>query len=299
MHRALFCFGLGYSAQALARDLASAEGWRVGGTVRSRGKAEALRQDGLQTIVYDVSALDAEAEAHVADALNDATHILISVPPTESGDPVLHAWGARLAAAAPRLRWIGYLSTTGVYGDHQGAWVDEDTPATPTSARGRRRVEAEAAWASAAQRIGARLRVFRLAGLYGPGRNPLETLRRGEGRRIVKPGQVFSRIHRDDIAAALKAALAQDAAGPMARTYNLCDDEAAPPQDVTAFAAELLGVTPPPEIPYETADLSPMARSFYADNKRVRNDRIKLELGFRLKYPTYREGLRDIRAGLV
>jgi len=193
--------------------------------------------------------------------------------------------------ALPGLAWAGYLSTTGVYGDHGGGWVDEETPLTPSGDRGRRRVAAESAWLDLWERSGTPVHLFRLAGIYGPGRNALETVRQGRARRVVKPGQVFSRIHRDDIVQTLLASIAKPNPGA---AFNVCDDEAAPPQDVIAYACTLLDREPPPETAYDAAELTPMARSFYTDNKRVRNRRIKQELGVRLRWPTYREGLAGL-----
>ena len=214
-------------------------------------------------------------------------------PGRETGDPALAAYGHALASA-PGLRWAGYLSTIGVYGDLQGAWADEETPAEPETERGVARLEAEAAWTAFCRERGLPLDIFRLAGIYGPGRNPLDRVRRGEARRIVKPGQVFNRIHVEDIARTVAAAIHQERREPETRLFNLADDEPAPPQDVILYAAELIGAPPPPEIPFEEAALPPMARSFYAGNKRLRNARIKRELGIALKYPTYREGLRAL-----
>ena len=279
----LFCFGLGYSAHVLARRLA-AEGWEVRGTTRRPEKAAALEAEGFRASLFD----RARPLADPAAALGGVTHVLTSVAPDAQGDPVLDAHAADLRSL-PSLAWAGYLGTTAVYGDRQGAWVDEDTPIDPTLARADRRARAEAAWLSS----GLPAHVFRLAGIYGPGRNTLLNLRDGTARRIVKPGQVFSRIHVEDIASVLAASMARPRPG---RVYNVCDDEPAPPQDVVAFAASLLGVEPPPEQPYETADLSPLARTFSRDNRRVANRRIKEELGVRLAYPTYREGLRALLA---
>lgn len=216
------------------------------------------------------------------------------MPPGETGDPVLAAHGECIAGLGPRLRWLAYLSTTGVYGDRGGAWVDETTPLRPTSERGCRRLAAEEAWRALADRAHLPLHVFRLAGIYGPGRNPLRSVIDGTAKRIVKTGQVFSRIHVEDIAAVLDASIARPNPGA---AYNVCDDEPAPPQEVVLFAAGLLGRAPPPEVDFETADLTPMARSFYAESKRVSNRRIREELGVRLAYPTYREGLRALLAG--
>lgn len=217
--------------------------------------------------------------------------MLISIAPEPDGDPVLAAESAALAKAAPHLEWVGYLSTTGVYGDHKGAWVDESTPLNPATERGHARVDAEAAWAALAARSGLPLHIFRLAGIYGPGRGPFEKVRGGTAQRIIKPGQVFSRIHVDDLATTLAASIARPNPGAI---YNVCDDDPAPPEDVIAHAATLLGLPPPPAVPYAEADLPPMARSFYAESKRVRNDRIKAELGVRLAYPSYREGLAAV-----
>ena len=261
-----FIFGLGFSGRVIARRLAEA-GWSVAGTTRS---GEAVDLAGVTVLPFDRDHPLPEA------ALDGVTHLLSSVPPDAQGDPVVEAVRGR------QLDWAGYLSTTGVYGDHGGGWVDEDTPVAPTLERSRRRVEAEAAW------LAEGAHVFRLAGIYGPGRSAIDSVRAGTAKRVVKPGQVFSRIHVDDIAAAVLASVAKPHPG---RIYNLCDDDAAPPQEVIAHACALLGVEPPPEIALADADLSPMALSFYADNKRVRNDRMKTELGVRLRFPTYREGL--------
>lgn len=222
--------------------------------------------------------------------LTGVTHILSSIGPNAKGDPVLARLRDEIAAVAPDLAWVGYLSTTAVYGDRRGDWVDETTPIAPTSERGTWRAEAEAQW----QRVpDLPLHIFRLAGIYGPGRGPFAKLMAGKARRIVKPGQVFSRIHVDDIAQALLASI--DAPNPGA-IYNLCDDDPAPPQDVLGHAAELLGLPVPAEVPFDEAGMTPMARSFYGENKRVRNQRIKDELGVQLLYPSYREGLCAVLA---
>ena len=260
-----------------------AEGWQVAGTTRSEDSAERLRSEGFEVRLFDRGRpLSAPSEALVG-----VTHLLTSVPPDEAGDPVLDAHRADILACKS-LTWIGYLSTTGVYGDRQGDWVDEDSALEPTGNRGQRRLDAERAWLALEGRPA---HLFRLAGIYGPGRNALETVRSGRARRIDKPGQVFSRIHRDDIVAVLAASIAKPHPG---RAYNLCDDEAAPPEEVIAHACGLLGVEPPPLIPFEEAELSPMARSFYRDNKRVSNRRIKEELGVSLAYPNYRSGLQAL-----
>ena len=283
----LFCFGLGYSALALGRRLMG-EGWRVAGTCRGADTARSLEEIGIDAYLFD---RDRPLE-NAARALAGTTHLLSSVPPDDAGDPVIDL-NAEAIGALPGLSWAGYLSTTGVYGDHGGGWVDEATPLTPSGVRGQRRVAAERAWLDLWRRFGTPVHLFRLAGIYGPGRNALVTVKSGRARRVVKPGQVFSRIHRDDIVETLLASMRNPS--PSA-AYNVCDDEAAPPQDVIAFACELLGQPPPPEIPFDPAGLTPMARSFYDDNKRVRNRRIKEELGVTLRWPTYREGLRGLLA---
>ncbi|MCB1365918.1 MAG: SDR family oxidoreductase [Rhodobacteraceae bacterium] len=275
MSATLLSFGHGYSARALARILLP-RGWRVIGTTRSPQRAAGLRASGVEPLVWP-------GDGPVS--LAGVTHLLVSAGPDERGDPVLNALGDAIAAAAPGLAWAGYLSTTAVYGDHRGGWVDENTALTPASRRGRWRVAAEAQWRAVP---GLPLHIFRLAGIYGPGRGPLAKLREGSARRIVKPGQVFSRIHVEDIAQVLAASMARPDPGAV---YNLCDDDPAPPEDVIEHGANLLGLPVPPAIPFDRADLTPMARSFYGESKRVRNDRIKTELGVVLKYPSYRDGL--------
>lgn len=287
----LFCFGLGYTAQALAADLAG-EGWRVAGTCRGADARAALTAKGIEVHLFDRDRPVADAAA----VLDGTTHLLSSVPPDAAGDPVLDVHGADLAALAERggLVWAGYLSTTGVYGDRGGRWVDEDAALRPTGPRGRRRVAAEAGWLDLWWDHGLPVHLFRLAGIYGPGRNALETVRAGAARIVDKPGQVFSRIHVADIVQVLRASMARPRPGA---AYNVCDDDPAPPDAVIAHACGLLGVAPPDPVPFDEAALSPMARSFYADNKRVRNDRVKSELGVVLRYPDYRAGLAALRAG--
>lgn len=272
----LLSIGHGYSAQALARRLLP-QGWRIIGTTRTEAGARALRQTGVEALVWP--------GADLGPALGQARHLLTSVAPGEA-DPVLTALGPQIAAARPD--WVGYLSTTAVYGHHDGAWVDETTPLAPTTARGAARARAEADWAA----LGLPLHIFRLAGIYGPGRGPFEKVRDGTARRIVKPGQVFSRIHVEDIANVLEAALRH----PQPGIYNVCDDDPASPEAILSLAARMLNLPEPPMVPYEEAEMTPMARSFYGENKRVRNDRIKAVLGVRLLYPTYREGLAAILA---
>ena len=272
----LFCFGLGYSAGFLARAIVQ-EGWRVAGTTRDAPPERA------EFPLYRFRRGEPLAEIVLAGA----THLLISVPPDERGCPVLDEHGAAIAVRQG-LAWVGYLSTTNVYGDRAGAWVDESSPVAPSGERGKRRAAAEAGWLDLQRSSGVPVHIFRLAGIYGPGRSALDALKNGTARRVVKPGQVFSRIHVTDLVAVLRASIARPRPGAI---YNVCDDEAAPPQEVVAYAASLLGVVPPPLEDFATAALSPMARSFYDDNKHVANARIKDELGVRLRYPTYREGL--------
>lgn len=279
MSRRLLTLGHGYSAAALAASLPG--DWRVRGTARRPEAAAALHAAGVEPVNWhDAGAVDAAVAA--ADA------VLVSAPPDADGDPSLRRHGPALARAR-HLAWVGYLSTTGVYGDRGGAWVDEDTDRRPVNTRSGWRVAAEDAWLAS----GLPVQLFRLAGIYGPGRSAFDRLRQGRAQRVVKPGQVFSRIHVDDIAAVLRASMARPAPG---RAYNVADDLPAPPQDVIIFAAGLLGMPPPPEIDFESADLSPMARSFYAESKRVSNRRIRDELGVTLAYPDYRAGLQGILA---
>jgi nucleoside-diphosphate-sugar epimerase len=275
----LLSIGHGYSAQALGR-LLLARGWRVIGTTRDPARAEALRAEGFEMLAWP--------PIDPAAAIDACDHILSSAAPDGGGDPVLRELGPMIAARAPSIRWAGYLSTTGVYGHHGGDWVDETTELNPSTDRGRARVAAEAEWRRLSDASGLPLHIFRLAGIYGPGRGPFRKVLSGEARRIVKPGQVFSRIHVDDIAATLLASIDRPNSGGV---YNVCDDEPAPPEDVLAEAARLLDLPPPPEVAWSEADMTPMARSFYAESKRVSNRRIREELGVRLAHPTYREGL--------
>ena len=281
MTKTLLSFGHGFSAKALARLLVP-RGWSVIGTTRSREKADALTATGITPVVWPGTNID--------DHIAQATHILLSPAPGPDGDPVLPEVGEKIAAKS-NLEWLGYLSTTGVYGDHKGAWVDESAPMTPATKRGEARVTAEGAWTALAEAHDLPLHIFRLAGIYGPGRGPFAKVRAGTARRSIKPGQVFSRIHVDDIAQVLLASIEQP--NPIS-AYNVCDDDPAPPQDVIAHAAELLDLPLPPAVEYETAEITPMARSFYAESKRVSNARIKDELGVKLLYPDYRSGLKAL-----
>jgi dTDP-4-dehydrorhamnose reductase len=281
----LFCFGLGYSAEALAARL-SRKGWRIAGTARDAANIERLTAQG-----YAVTRFAGEPDnPEIPRLLAGTTHLLLSIPPGSDGDPVLGHDRAQIAAL-PALEWIGYLSTVGVYGDHAGALVDESTPPKPNSARTKSRVVAESDWLALGEEIECPVQIFRLAGIYGPGRSALDKLMAGTARRVVKPGQVFNRIHVEDIATVIEASMAQPRAGGI---YNVADDEPAPPDEVIAYGAKLLGLEPPPAVPFEQAKLSPMARSFYGDSRRVSNARIKSELGVRLAYPSYRKGLKAL-----
>lgn len=278
----LLSLGHGYSAAALARRLPD---WRIIGTTRRREKADRLRRRGIEALIWPGTDLE--------PAIRAASHVLVSVAPDDAGDPVLREHAEALAAAAPHLQWLAYLSTTGVYGDHQGGWVDESTPLAPTTERGRLRLLAENEWQGHAAKAGLPLHIFRLAGIYGPGRGPFEKVRNGTARRIIRENQFFSRIHVEDIGAVLAASIARPDPGAI---YNVADDDPAPPEDVLTEAARLLGLPPPPEVAFEDAELSPLARSFYAESKRVRNDRIKRDLGVTLAYPDYRAGLAALLA---
>lgn len=285
--RTLFCFGYGYSAEALGQDLLT-QGWRVFGTTRTPEKRDRIAATGVEAM------LDSD-RGSIAAALAEVDSVLVSPAPSSDGDPTLLHHGEALRSVASGLKWLGYLSTTGVYGDRAGGWVDEEDLLAPATARGVMRVKAEAAWRAFGEDAGAAVHIFRLAGIYGPGRGPFAKLRAGTARRIVKENQVFSRIHVDDIANVLEASIAAPKAG---RAYNVCDDEPVPPAEVIAYAAELLGVPAPPETQFEDAKahMTPMAISFYAESKRVSNARIKDELGVELAYPSYREGLAAVLA---
>jgi nucleoside-diphosphate-sugar epimerase len=281
----LFCFGLGYSAEVLAKRLA-AKGWSIAGTVRNVGNIKRLRMQDYEVVRFTGEA----GEPDLVAALAGSTHLLHSIPPGADGDPVLRHYREAIANLST-LEWIGYLSTVGVYGNHAGAEVNETTEPHPNNERTRARVAAESKWLALGEEIGRPTHVFRLAGIYGPGRSALDKLRVGTARRIVKQGQVFNRIHVEDIASVLEASIAQPRAGAI---YNVADDEPAPPEDVITYGAGLLGIAPPPEVPFEEAELSPIARSFYGDRRHISNALIKSELGVRLAFPNYREGLKAL-----
>ena len=285
----LICFGFGYCAEHFVAAFGQKFD-RIIGTVRGAERAAILNAyDGnrLHALVFDGT----RPLSELSDAIAQADYVLVSAPPGESGDPVLSIFGGMLAQAK-QLRAIVYLSTIGVYGDRDGAWVDETTPPDPDSGRSTARLAAERAWLGIGERNGASVAVLRLAGIYGPGQNALEQIARGKARRIAKPGQVFNRIHVVDIAQAIDAAFSRRAFG----IFNVADDEPSPQGDPIVFAAKLLGVEPPPEIPFAQAaqTMSPMGLSFWQECRRVKNDKLKQELGVTLRYPTYREGLRAL-----
>jgi len=283
----MLIFGLGYSACAVAKALLD-KGWTVTGTIRERENAGRFRAQGIEILHFDGTApCDA-----VRAALARASHILVSVPPDDKGDPVARLHGGDIRAQAGHLEWIGYFSSLAVYGNRDGGWVDETSDPAPSTARGERRVEGERDWCDLAAATAIPLSIYRLAGIYGPGRSAIDTLKAGTARRIVKPGQVFNRIHVDDIVRTVSTDIARTPSG--VTIFNVCDDEPAPPQNVVAFAASLLGMEPPPETPIEDAGLSPMGMSFYSENKRVRNNRVKDQLGVQLAHPDYRAGLKAI-----
>jgi len=278
----LFAFGLGYSAQYFADRFGSAYDG-IAGTVRCAAKAEALAARGIDAFVF---APDHDDPA-IAARVSEADVLLISVPPGASVDPVLARYGRTILRSQQR-QIIVYLSTIGVYGDRQGGWVDEETEPAPSTHRSQTRLQAERSWAAIGSEPTKKTHILRLAGIYGPSRNALVGLRRGTARRIVKPDQVFNRIHVEDIGRAIAAAIAHPGRG---RAWNVADDAPAPPQDVVTYAALLMGIAPPPEQDIAEADLTPLARSFYGENKRASNKLLKESLGVALAYPTYRVGL--------
>ncbi len=273
----LFCFGYGFSARCLAERLRE-KGWKIATTARSPEKCAALRAQGINAHLWPIASLP--------EVWGDNVHVLISAAPDANGDPVLAQHREEIVSLVDRIAWLGYLSTTAVYGDRNGGWVDETSELQPASARGARRVEAEKAWLDLAPEAPAH--VFRLAGIYGPGRGPLEKVRAPDAKRVIKEGQVFGRTHIEDIANVCEASIARPNPG---NVYNVTDDFTCPPQEVLEYAADLLNIPHPPAVDFETAEMSAMARSFYGENKRVSNEKIKSELGVTLKYPTYREGL--------
>ena len=270
----MFIFGAGYTAGYLSKTLTE-QGWIVYGTTRRQERFDEIAKSGAHPLLID--------DPEMSERLSACSHVLISAGPSENEDPTLNAYQS--VFVENRFEWVGYLSTTGVYGGTEGEWVDEDTPLHPTTTRGQQRKLAEEAWSDVPNLP---LHIFRLAGIYGPGRGPFSKVKSGKAQRIIKKDQVFSRIHVEDIVQVLSASIA---AGTNGGIYNVCDNYPAPPQDVIGYAAELLGLPIPPAIAFEDANLSPMGRSFYAENKRAANERIKSELGVALKYPDYKTGL--------
>ena len=277
MTNSLFIFGAGYTARYLSRTLNDI-GWTIYGTTRRRERFDEIAQSGAHPLLFN--------DPSVPEKIESCSHVLISSGPSENGDPTLSNY--KSVFVSNNFDWVGYLSTTGVYGGTAGAWVDENTPLRPTTTRGQQRKLAEEAWSEIPNLP---LHIFRLAGIYGPGRGPFSKVKSGKAQRIVKKDQVFSRIHVEDIVQVLCASIASSSDGGI---YNVCDNYPAPPQDVIGYAAELLGLPIPPAIAFEDANLSPMGKSFYAENKRVANERIKSELGISLKYPDYKAGLNAL-----
>lgn len=281
----LFIFGFGYVAATLAEMLRENAEWKISGTSRDAGKRLAYQRSGVELV-------DFSDQEGVEAALSTATHLLISIPPAkEERDDVLHAYAEALKSVGPHLQWVGYLSTTGVYPDANGEWVSEETPANPASSRGHVRLHAENAWLQLGQQTGAPVQIFRLSGIYGPGRNALEDVKRGTARKLVKAGHVFSRIHVADIACALQLSMSQPTA---LQIYNVSDDAPAPSADVIDYAAQLLGIAPPPFEDVAMAEISPMMREFYSASRRVSNAKLKAALGWQPEFPSYREGLQAI-----
>jgi dTDP-4-dehydrorhamnose reductase len=283
----LFVFGLGYTAHQFI-DTYRSRFTRICGTFRSLEKAAALQASSIIPYFFDGDSYD----AGILDELARADALFIAIPPASGSDPVLRHFSGAIASAL-HLRWVGYLSTVGVYGNANGGWVDENTPPSPANERSRHRITAEQQWLELGSKVAFAVQIFRLAGIYGPCRNALLKVTEGTARRIIKPGQVFNRIHTSDIAQVLMASMERPRRNMI---YNVADDAPGPPQDVIAYAANLLGREPPPEEPFAEAAMRPMARSFYQDNKRVRNTRIKEELGVTLQFPTYRQGLKALFA---
>lgn len=280
----LFCFGYGYCCDYLGRVLETAGNWRLSGTTRDPNKKALMKEHNIKAYVFDHDMPLDDARRY----MNGVTHLLISTPPDDRGDPAFIIHGEDIASI-PTLRWVGYLSSTAVYGDRTGEWVDENSELRPNSKRGTRRAIAEQQWMSLYRDEGVPVHIFRLAGIYGPMRSALDSVRAGVARRINKPGHAFSRIHIDDIVQTLVASMSKPNPGAI---YNLADDRAAPSHEVIKYACDLLGLEPPPLMQYDEADMAPITRSFYADNKRVKNERIKRDLDITLKHPDYMSGLR-------
>ena len=278
----LLSFGHGYSAQALADTLLPL-GWQIRATTRSKEKFNKIKKPGILVRIWSDQAL--------SDDLDWATHLLISIAPDKYEDLVLKEFREKIIKNIKQFNWVGYLSTTGVYGNHNGGWVDEEEKLIPSTLRGQYRVDAEKEWRRLFEVYKLPLHIFRLAGIYGPGRGPFSKVKSGLARRVIKKNQLFSRIHVEDIAQTLSASILKPNPGAI---YNVCDDYPAPPEDVISYAANLLGLPNPPKVKFEDADMTDMARSFYLESKKVRNDKIKNELGVLLKYPNYKVGLKAL-----
>lgn len=279
----LLCFGCGYVAQNFAR-LILREGGKVTGTTRDKANFKKLKAQGINPLIFNNN------QSLNQEVLKSFSHILVSIPPSQDGDLIINTYFREFEFLS-NLKWLGYLSTTGVYGDHQGEWVTEVSPCRPTQVRSQIRLQSEEAWLNLCKRYDIPVCIFRLSGIYGPRRNVFEQIRDGTAQRIYKPGQVFSRIHVQDIVHTLLASILNLQAGEI---YNLADDEPAATADVISYACHLLGLEPPALVPFEEAQLSSMAQEFYAENKRVSNRKIKQELNINLLYPTYREGLKSM-----
>ena len=279
----LFCFGYGYTASFMSERLRKF-GWKVAGTTTDPEKKVFLKQAGIEALLYDQNRTITDPY----QTFKDVTHVLLCIPPGADGDPVVDVHGSDLAKM-PNIEWVGYLSTTAVYGNQEGAWVDESTQPNPESRRGALRLRAEQQWQFLHLNEGLPLHTFRLSGIYGPGRSAIDSVRTGTARRIDKPDHVFNRVHVEDIVQVLIASMNKPNPGAI---YNVSDDFPSPSHEVVSFACNLIGIDPPPLIPFDQAEMAPIVRSFYKDNKRVRNDRIKAELGVNLLYPDYHSGLQ-------
>lgn len=277
----IFCFGLGYSALSLVKQLLS-DGWRVSGTCRTSEKCERLRIAGITAYIFDT-----DLPLQEIWDLQSVTHVLHSIPPNEHIGDTVYQHHLNELRKLPNLEWLGYLSTTGVYGDHGGAWVNEATKINPPPGRNQRRADAESLWLAS----GLPAHIFRLSGIYGKGRSIIDELKVGTAHRIYKEGQVFSRIHVEDIALILRSSIQAPNPG---RIYNCADNKPAPQNEVVEYAAKLLKIAPPALVNFENAELSEMAKSFWASNRRIKNERIKQELNVQLKYPSYIEGLLSL-----
>ncbi len=285
-NKKLFCFGYGYCAEHLAKELLKDDGnWKIAGTTRDRYKKQELKESGIDGYLFDYD----HPLGDPIHALRDTTHLLISTPPYSDGGPAFMAHAADIAKSSS-IEWIGYLSSTSVYGNRDGDWVDETSELKPSTIRGSRRAAAEQQWYSLFRNHDIPVHIFRLSGIYGPGRSAIDTVKANVARRIDKPGQAFSRVHIDDVVQVLKASIEHPSPGSV---YNVCDDDHAPGHKVIEYACKLLHYEPPPLVSFYEADLAPIARSFYTENKRVKNDKIKEELGITLKYPSFKSGLES------